>query len=147
MNYGYRTRPSVKLYLGYRYIYSPGHPRSHTANYSGLTDYVQEHVLIAEKAIGYYLDAKHPIHHIDENRINNQNNNLVICEDQSYHQLLHYRMKVLLAGGILDKHLFCPRCKLAKLPVEFAYSSRHPSGRQSYCRKCNTAYKKQPVKV
>jgi HNH endonuclease len=78
---------------GYIRIYRPEHPRAQD------NGYVYEHVLIAEKALGRYLDAKHEVHHFDENPSNNANSNLIVCEDHSYHQLLHERTRHLAKKG------------------------------------------------
>lgn len=78
---------------GYIWVIRKGHPR---ANRDG---YVSEHVLIAERAINRFLEAHHPIHHVDRNPANNSNANLVICEDQAYHKLLHQRQSALDACG------------------------------------------------
>lgn len=78
---------------GYILAMAKGHPR---ANRYG---YVSEHVLVAERAIGKFLDSCHPIHHVDGATSNNANGNLVICEDQAYHKLLHQRQAALVACG------------------------------------------------
>jgi hypothetical protein len=60
---------------------------------------VLEHVLIAERALGRSLPKGVHVHHIDENRSNNAPSNLVICESQEYHQLLHRRAVALKLSG------------------------------------------------
>ncbi len=89
---------------GYVHVYMPNHPR----NIQGL---VFEHVLVAERAFGKYIDSNHPIHHCDENRSNNSNSNLVICEDVAYHKLIHRRLKAYKATGNPDfrKCGFCQK--------------------------------------
>jgi hypothetical protein len=77
---------------GYSVVYSPGH---HRANNNG----VLEHILIAEKAMGECLPIKAEIHHIDGDKQNNKNNNLVVCQDRAYHMLLHRRQKALKECG------------------------------------------------
>jgi hypothetical protein len=47
--------------------------------------------LIAESALGRPMKSTEIVHHIDGNRHNNANSNLLIC-DESYHRLIHYRM-------------------------------------------------------
>jgi hypothetical protein len=55
--------------------------------------YVPEHRLVAEKVLGRVLKATEVIHHINEIRHDNIKNNLVICQNNSYHHLLHRRMR------------------------------------------------------
>jgi len=50
-----------------------------------------EHRIIAERAIGRKLRAGEVVHHIDCNRANNRNDNLLVC-DTNYHAALHARM-------------------------------------------------------
>lgn len=61
--------------------------------------YVREHVLVVEQALGRSLPAKAVVHHVDGCKTNNAPSNLVICEDQPYHLLLHRRQKALNACG------------------------------------------------
>ena len=52
---------------------------------------VREHRLIVENVIGRKLKNGEVVHHLDENRINNVNTNLLLCLD-SYHQWLHRKL-------------------------------------------------------
>jgi HNH endonuclease len=51
------------------------------------------HVLVAEKALGKPLPKGAIVHHVDGNTLNNAPSNLVICQDQAYHCLLHKRQR------------------------------------------------------
>jgi len=68
------------------------------------------HVVMAEKALGRHLPKGVQVHHVDENRLNNDPNNLVICPDQAYHALLHQRADALDACG----HTHWRKCKYCK---------------------------------
>jgi hypothetical protein len=67
-------------------------PRGYVAIWDG--DKLEyQHRLIAEKALGKPLPKGAVVHHIDEDKANNHPSNLVICPDQTYHRLIHARMK------------------------------------------------------
>jgi HNH endonuclease len=53
-----------------------------------------EHVAKAEKVLGRSLRKNEMVHHVDGDKGNNANSNLIIC-DKSYHQWLHMRMSYL----------------------------------------------------
>lgn len=78
---------------GYTYIKMPNHPQATSRGY------VLESRLIAEKALGKMLPTRSIVHHHDGSRDNNQNKNLVLCEDISYHKLIHLRTKAYYATG------------------------------------------------
>jgi hypothetical protein len=70
---------------------------SHRANPE--RPYVYEHIVVAEKALGKALPYKAEVHHVNEVKHDNSNENLVICQDHSYHALLHLRREAYKACG------------------------------------------------
>jgi hypothetical protein len=54
---------------------------------------------IAEIAIGKPLPQKALVHHVNNDRADDTNSNLVVCEDRKYHNLLHRRTRALKESG------------------------------------------------
>ncbi len=64
--------------------------------------------LIATLALGHRLPKGAEVHHVDGNHANNTPSNLVICQDHTYHVLLHRRQR---AFDICDHAEWVP-CQL-----------------------------------
>jgi predicted Zn-ribbon and HTH transcriptional regulator len=75
------------LVLGYQIVYMPNHPH---ANKTG--GWVYLHRIIMENKIERYLESKEIVHHIDENRSNNKEENLQLLS-WSDHSKLHMGIK------------------------------------------------------
>lgn len=71
---------------GYWYIYSPYHPKA-TKN-----GYVAEHRLVAEKMIGRFLKEDEVVHHINMNKLDNREENLLVLT-ASEHIRLHSNIR------------------------------------------------------
>lgn len=121
---------------GYAMVHIPEYHRSMT------NGYVLEHIYIAETNTGIKLKSKNKVHHIDGNKLNNSPNNLVICEDDCYHQLIHLRSESLKATGNPNL-LWCSGCKEYLTKESFTKDSKRKSrGCNCYCKKCNVIQSK-----
>lgn len=70
---------------------------------------VMEHVLVVERALGKRLPKGAIVHHFDGDRLNNANDDLIVCPDNAYHMLLHARQRAYEASGHAD-WLRCQIC-------------------------------------
>lgn len=68
---------------GYYALYIPGHPNAFGRGY------VYEHRYVVEQKIGRYLKRSEIIHHIDGDRLNNDVDNLELCDSIAIHKLNH----------------------------------------------------------
>jgi hypothetical protein len=115
---------------GYKLRLSPNHPKT---NYNG---YVNESVLVAEKAMGKFLPLKAVVHHADNHRGNNNPSNLVVCENNGYHLFLHARARAFYKSGNAKNR----RCKYCK---EYDFIGNLIKSNSSfYHRTCRNNYQK-----
>ena len=117
---------------GYRGVLQRDHPRA------GANGYVREHILVVERAMGKPLPPKAVVHHVDGNRQNNANRNLVVCPDDAYHALLHTRARALAACGNANWR----RCNLCGQHDDPANLYHFPNCRVSQHRACAAAYQR-----
>ena len=93
-----------------------------------------DQVWIAERALGRPLPKGAVVHHADENPMNNDPTNLVICPSQAYHSLLHVRLRAMKACGN-PTHRKCWLCKEYDDPNTMTEVRRH-NGSYFYHRDC-----------
>lgn len=120
----------IKHSQGYIHVYRPDHHRADAAGY------VPEHILVAESALGKPLPAKAQVHHADEVRSNNRPGNLVICQDDAYHKMLHNRMRAI-KNGYPPHYRKCHVCKQYDDPAKL-----HKHGLGHYHDGCMVTYNK-----
>ena len=70
---------------------------------------------VVERVLGSVLPASIIVHHVDGNTLNNDHENLVVCQDAAYHRLIHMREKALNACGNANWHP-CRYCKIWDAP-------------------------------
>ncbi len=95
-----------------------------------------EHVLIAERILGRPLPDNVQVHHHNQNPADNRNENLVICENDAYHKLLHVRMRIFKAGGDPSIHKICGKCKELQLRTYFGVKRQTGDKLNVMCRRC-----------
>ncbi len=108
---------------GYRMVLIHGH---HRANIRG---YVREHIVVVEKLLGRPFIFPNVIHHHTPEQ-------LVICENQAYHMLLHQRTKAYNDSGHAN-WILCIHCKQFDDPHNMYIRKNHNGG---YHRKCHAEY-------
>jgi hypothetical protein len=111
----------------------------HGRTFRHLNIWKREHVMIAERALGKVLPPGTHIHHVDGDKGNNANRNLVICQDQAYHFLLHVRARVLRAGGNPNTQVICADCQRLCLISEMPLNRKRLNGVHNQCHPCIAA--------
>ena len=98
----------------------------------GPKELVFEHIVVVERAMGKTLRRSAPVHHIDGNKVNNTNRNLVACDSAAYHNLLHRRQRALAAFGDANARQCCLCHEWGMIGPELRLYGRH-----AYHMECN----------
>jgi hypothetical protein len=127
----------AKHNCGYEMILVKGHPRADNRGY------VPKSILVIEEVMGKYLHPNSIPHHIDLNKTNDNKNNLVVCEDRDYHNLLHRRLKALRECGHATWRK-CSFCKQYDDPEALVIGKRQKTGSQKiYHRECRNKSRRE----
>lgn len=103
------------------------------------------HRLLAERALGRPLPKGAEVHHVDGDTMS-PSPRLVICQDRTYHRLLHWRAMVIRAGGDPALHSVCKRCYAAKPFAMFKRQSKNRTATspvRTWCKQCDAAYRRE----
>lgn len=104
------------------------------------------HRLVAESVLGRKLKTKEQVHHVDEDKSNYENSNLVICPDASYHKFLHSRQRIVDMGGDPNTDKYCKYHDSLHKRTEFSTTNSHYDGLTNYCKKGTREYRKKTGK-
>lgn len=102
-----------------------------------------EHRINAERALGRKLKGTERVHHVDGDKTNNSNNNLVICPNESYHKLLHARQRILELNGDPNADKYCSHHKCLHSRSEFSTKPSSYDGLHNTCRSGTNEYRKE----
>jgi len=72
---------------GYYVLFMPDHPKRSSKNM------VYEHRFVMECKLGRYLTDEEVVHHIDEDKLNNDPSNLMLFKNQSEHMQHHANLR------------------------------------------------------
>lgn len=84
----YNWKGGFTIQNGYKYILCPEHPRAKSKK-----GYVAEHVLVMEKTLGRTLKKGEVVHHIDEDKLNNEPKNLKLFKSRNEHLDFHAKRR------------------------------------------------------
>ena len=103
--------------------------------------YVAEHILFAEEVLGKRLPIGVVVHHADGNCFNNEKSNLVICQDQGYHQTLHRRKRAFDVCGQTNWRK-CKICGNYDDPINLKFRPATRNGHHIFHKECEILYDK-----
>ena len=137
LKYGF-VKPTVKRKDGDGYINKDGYV---VKQVNGIR--VMEHVLIAESVLGKTLPPGAVVHHVNGNRSDNSPSNLVICQDEAYHKILHMRTSAYKESGNANWRR-CRRCRKHDDPKNMlSYVPKNRTTPEFYHSLCEKNHKLQ----
>jgi len=102
---------------------------------------IRLHVARALHALGRPLPRGAVVHHADGSRLDDAP--LVICQNETYHRLLHVLLRVRLAGGDPWRQRICVTCHRLQTFEQLSGRARAGSGGGRRCHACNRQHVKE----
>lgn len=98
--------------------------------------YVYTHILVAEEKLGRLLGPEEVVHHVDEDKYNNDPNNLIVFKTKADHSAFYKGCKAVQDGDVWwcpDKYrgLICPICGEMKGDYKAAMCKRCSDEKQT----------------
>jgi hypothetical protein len=116
------------------YLTTDGYLRYHGG------DYV--HRVIVEEALRKKLPVGAVVHHIDYDRTNNNTNNLIVCQNQAYHKLLHALQRVVDLGGDPNLDAYCSYHQCLHRKELFSPVKKRWNALNNRCREATNEYRR-----
>lgn len=97
---------------------------------------------IVERALGKPLSGKHPVHHVNLDERDDRKDNLVVCQNSAYHNLLHQRTRAYHACGDANARR-CWICKEYNNQADITVCVSNGRAAQTYHKRCQTERARQ----
>lgn len=97
------------------------------------------HVYFMEKHLGRKLVKNEHVHHINENKLDNRLENLLLVDNCGEHQKKHAEIRLKALGGDLETEKYCPKCRKVLPRAAFGKSRCNYDGLYGYCKICAAA--------
>jgi len=99
-------RPApIRLKNGYYHVYT-------------IDGYIPRALHVAQKALGKKIKRPAMVHHVNGDKLDDSNQNLVVCQNKRYHNFIHKRTRAYKACGHAD-WFKCYECHVWQPPEAF----------------------------
>ena len=110
-------------------------------SYTDNRPFVREHVLVAEKKLGRKLKCGEVVHHIDANKKNNDESNLIVFASNADHSAFHKGAEIYENNGIWYSKKHLGTCETCGKTFDIIYPKKYS---HIYCSaKCSQLAKRK----